>query len=364
VRGPFHSYKQVSLTMGTGDILFNTSILVGYGSIGIKHANFLKSCSSKLVIIDPKFSSNKPLLDQQQNTNIIQLENWNSTRFNLNEQDVVVVANWGPDHSQSVEDAISIGAKQIVLEKPCVDSLEEIDKLIEIAFKFQVKVVVNQGDFYLDLGNRINQLGHELGLGSVVAIWVTGGARCLSTAGSHWISLANQIFMDNPIFIFGDAKNNFINPRSDNLSFYDGIFSFTYPGNRRLGINLTNNSSIKGRFEIYWKHAVGELYESELTIKRVEQTNTKITLYQEPTKMIFSGPVPWYKEGALKADSLEVLYKSLLESDFKEVASNLRKHLDVTKATLLALISSEKQVRLDFDEKLESTYFCKKYNIS
>ena len=364
MRGPFHSYKQVSLTMGTGDILFNTSILVGYGSIGIKHANFLKSCSSKLVIIDPKFSSNKPLLNQQQNTNITQLETWNSTRFNLNEQDVVVVANWGPDHSQSVENAISIGAKQIVLEKPCVDSLEEIDKLIEIAFKFQVKVVVNQGYLSLDLGNRINQLGHELGLGSVVAIWVTGGARCLSTAGSHWISLANQIFMDNPLFIFGDAKNDFINPRSANLSFYDGIFSFTYPGNRRLGINLTNGSSIKGRFEIYWKHAVGELNESELTIKRVEQTNTKITLYQEPTKIIFSGPVPWYKEGALQVDSLEVLYKSLLESDFKEVASNLRKHLDVTKATLLALISSEKQVRLDFDEKLESTYFCKKYHIS
>ena len=345
-------------------MLFNTSILIGYGSIGGKHANVLKSCSSKLIIIDPKFKNNKFLLNQQQNINAALLENWHSIQFDRIKPDVVVVANWGPDHLGSLEDAMLIGAKQIVLEKPCVDSLEEIEKLIELTYKFKVKIVVNQGDFHLNLGDRINQLGRELGLGSAVAIWVTGGARCLSTAGSHWISLANQIFMDNPVFIFGDAKNDFINPRSSKLSFYDGIFSFTYPNNRRLGINLSNKSSIKGRLEIYWKHAVGELYEGKLVIRGIAQTNSKITMYQEPTKIIFTGPVPWYKKVSSPKNSFEALYKSIVDSDFNEVSLNLRKHLDVTKATLLGLISSEKEARLAFNEKVESAYFCKKYFIS
>jgi hypothetical protein len=84
-----------------------------------------------------------------------------------------------------------------------------------------------------------------------------GGARCISTAGSHIIHLANQLFASSPLIISGLGRSDSINPRNASLSFYEGVFSFSYPGNQMLSITYSNGSSVAGDVLIFWKDAIG-----------------------------------------------------------------------------------------------------------
>jgi predicted dehydrogenase len=339
---------------------FNNSIIVGYGSIGKKHAEYLKSVSNCLHIIDPKYS----LSSSNQINPIKAFKSFSELKIELSDNDVAVVSNWGPDHFETVEKIAKIGITQIILEKPCVDSLEEIDLIRNLAEKFSLKISVNQGWYYLELGKRIVRLGEKLKLGLPVAIWFTGGARCLSTAGSHWVSLANEIFSSAPSQIIADANSDSINPRSENLSFIEGIFSFKYSEGKRLGICLTNKSAIEGKLEIYWRNAIGVLEDEIIQIYLGNQSeeDKRITSYVKANTLIYKGNVP--ESDDTSKFGMQSLYNSFLEHDTSKFYTKLNHHLLTTKSIILALIASETREHLNFDSKVDRHLYKKKYRIS
>jgi predicted dehydrogenase len=338
---------------------FRNGIVIGCGSIGKKHAQYLGKICNELIVVDPIFK-NILNVNKASNVNSYTYPSIDDVKINFNAEDVAVVSNWGPDHFKTVKEITAKGIRKIVLEKPCVDSLEEIDQLRNFALKNQLQISVNQGWFYEDLAQKILNTSTEMNLGKVVAIWITGGARCLSTAGSHWVSLVNQIYESDPIYLVSDASNHLINPRSPNLSYVDGVFSFMYSENRRLGINLSNFSSIEGRFEIYWRDAIGELNSENLKIfaRSKNMKSDKITLYGQASEPIFH-------ENIIDIDNrFKNLYSSFEKLDASQFPSILDQHLNVNKAILLSLIASEQKRKINFTEKIEEDFYCKKYGIS
>jgi predicted dehydrogenase len=343
---------------------FSRAVVIGYGSIGKKHAQYLINRCEILTIIDPKVKNDPNFANELGAKNVEKFENLESSRLKFEERDVVVIANWGPDHYATLETSILKGALNIILEKPCVDSLFEIDRIKKICRSSPVKIAVNQGWYYLKLGQRINEISTKFDLGEIVAIWITGGARCISTAGSHWLSLANQIYKSNPIQISADGITNNINPRSASLSFYEGVFSFLYSKGRRLGISLTNLSSIEGKFEIYWKNASGILEEEKIEIftRDLKEIPDRITRYGKPTKKIFSGKINSMNNSS--QNQLEVIYDSLENLTILETNANLNQHLDANKSVILSLISSDTKKHINFDADIDPDLYNKKYLIS
>jgi predicted dehydrogenase len=340
--------------------MFERSVVIGYGSIGQRHVNYLSQISTQIIVIDPKPISNSKLAEIGKSFEYVgYLPSLDRLNFKLTAKDVVVVANWGPDHFKTVIGLCALGVKNIVLEKPCADSLHDIEELHYIAAKNQIKIAVNQGSFYDNLGKKINDISRELDIGEIKAIWINGGARCLSTSGSHWVSLASEIFGDNPISISGDGFNDYINPRSKNLSFIEGVFSFTYSQRRRLGICLTNKSSITGSFEIYWANSLGVLDQGKLVIHSNENfTPELITKHKTASKLIFS-------ESIINPENRFVnLYRSFENFSESQFLANLRVHLNSNKSILLALISSETGHKVFFNQPVEDEFLKKKFRIS
>jgi predicted dehydrogenase len=338
---------------------FRNGIVIGCGSIGKKHAQYLSKICDNLILVDPIFNKTSSTI-KVSSVNSYTHTSINEVKINFNEEDIAVVSNWGPDHFKSIKEIVVKGIKKIVLEKPCVDSLEEIDQLRSFALKNQLQISVNQGWFYENLAPKILKISTEMNLGKIVAIWITGGARCLSTAGSHWVSLANQIYESNPIYLVSDASNHHINPRSSKLAYLDGVFSFAYSENRRLGINLSNFSSIEGRFEIYWRDAIGELSSEDLKIfARSKSVNLeKITLYGQASELIFHETVIDIN------NQFKGLYKSFTNLIASQFLSIFDQHLDVNRAILLSLIASEQKKKINFREKIQENLYHKKYGIS
>ncbi len=340
--------------------MFERSVVIGYGSIGQRHVNYLSQISTGVIIIDPKPISNSKLAEIGKSFEYVDyLPSLDSLNFKLSAKDIVVVANWGPDHFKTVIDLCALGVKNIVLEKPCADSLYEVEEIYRIATKNQIKIAVNQGSFYDYLGKKINDISRELDLGEIQAIWINGGARCLSTSGSHWVNLASEIFGDNPISISGDGFNDHINPRSKNLSYIEGVFSFTYSKRRRLAICLTNKSSITGSFEIYWANSLGILDKGKLLIHSNENSSTEpITKHKAASKLIFSKSIIDLENRFIN------LYRSFENFSESQFLSNLRVHLNSNKSILMALISSETGQKVFFNQLVEDEFIKKKFRIS
>jgi hypothetical protein len=137
------------------------------------------------------------------------------------------------------------------------------------------------------------------------------------------------------------------------------VFSFTYSQRRRLGICLTNKSSITGSFEIYWANSLGVLDQGKLVIHSNENfTPELITKHKTASKLIFS-------ESIINPENRFVnLYRSFENFSESQFLANLRVHLNSNKSILLALISSETGHKVFFNQPVEDEFLKKKFRIS
>lgn len=343
---------------------FNKVVIIGYGSIGRKHAHFLEPLCKTLILVDPNFAKRDAINGTTPFQNAETYGDISQVPYNFEFNDVIIIANWGPDHLSILESVAHKGANQIVLEKPCADSLRELDEIWQLNNNYKLKIAVNQGWYYTNLGSRINKLSTSLELGQIFSIWISGGARCLSTAGSHWVNLTNQIFNSNPLEINGHGSTQYINPRGTHLAYVEGVFSYLYPNNKRLSISLTNFSSISGKIHILWENAAGTLDEEDIVIKKRKsgEVMSQITRYGQPTETVFNGLVPF--ESLNSYTQMQGLYDSFKNLSPEDHNTNLQRHLDSTRTILLSLVSSESRKIIEFKSPIEPEFYNKKYLIS
>jgi predicted dehydrogenase len=310
-------------------------LLVGLGSIGRKHLVTLNHYypSAKIFVVDPAY----PPGEQTFNSITFLVSAEIPSSFSAN--DVAFVANWGPDHFNSFLALVDAGFKRIMIEKPLADSLYELMKIEEICFQKNIILSVNHSWHFESLASRILSISDSLNLGAPVMLTANGGARCISTAGSHIIHLANQLFASSPLIISGLGRSDSINPRNASLSFYEGVFSFSYPGNQMLSITYSNGSSVAGDVLIFWKDAIGYLKDEEVEIyerPRERDFASVITRYGDPTELVFKGIIPDL-ENRLYRD----VYDFLVKVSFPDSTINLKEHLKSSESLIQAIIASK-----------------------
>lgn len=344
--------------------MFNRAVIVGCGSIGSSHAKSLSKISQEVHIVDPKFVNTNILDFEFSATSIV--SNLSELKFSPEIMDIVVISNWGPDHWETINHAANLGFTRFVLEKPMTSSMTDLLSLKTLVIEKKLDVVVNQGWASEKLGLRIVRIGEEMGLGAPVAIWVNGGARCISTAGSHVIHLASTIFGGQPDSVFGFGESDPINPRDSKLSYFDGTYSVKFRDNCSLGINYTNRSSISGNIEIYWKEARAQLVDSaQIEISR-RPTNREykdiITRYGPADDEIFSGKLPLLVGQA--EISPATLYMKLIEEDSDSLRLEFLDHLISNEILLRLLISSTLGRQISMDERFSEEVLAIDFRIS
>ena len=130
-------------------------LLIGYGSIGKRHFEKIIPLAETIYIVDP--------LKPQENFSDSAKFNWIDNISKVPNQyfledDIAIVANWGPDHFSTVKKLIEINCKKIVLEKPMVCSIKELERLSNLVVNANIDLVVNQGWHHSNLASRINNL--------------------------------------------------------------------------------------------------------------------------------------------------------------------------------------------------------------
>jgi hypothetical protein len=344
--------------------MFSKVILIGFGSIGKRHARSVSGKCKSLIIVDPNEAALSSLPDGvAPNThflNIDELEGSDSP------EDMVIVANWGPDHWQTIKKCVDLGFLNFVVEKPISSSLSDLYSLRNLIQENSLRVVVNQGWDSQALGERIRELGNKLGLGEPVAVWVTGGARCASTAGSHYIHLATTVLNECPEGVMAHGSSFNINPRGKHLAFYDGVYSASYQSGKKFSMSFSNMSSIEGEVRILWKDASGEFSnDGELTISGRDPGReylNVITRYGQPEVKLFSGTPPFKND--LDQDPFFALYRSLKEFSTKALCELFERNALSNEILLRMLLSIELKRQISLEEKIEEQFLDLDFRIS
>lgn len=347
------------------DIIPRTFVIIGYGSIGKRHLEHVSDFANKIIIIDPIYP--EQLVDKAARDSLIvwypKLDDISSLEFK--DIDIGVVANWGPDHFNTVKTLIEFGMTRIVLEKPMVCSIANLDSLSDIVREKRIHIVVNQGWHYMQLAERINKIASEEELGPIAMINATGGARCISTAGSHIIHLAHLLLGQNYEKISGNFRNSNINPRNKELSYLDGTLTINFSEHRYLNLSYANSSSIEGKVEIYWRDALGILEEDNLVLsvrEPIREFASTITRYGRPTVGAFSGNLPL--RNGMNSSQLEGLYRAVILEKFDDLWKTFNLHCNSNRTLLLALISNQRGKIMNFNDPLSTEETEMKFSIS
>lgn len=312
--------------------------LVGLGSIGRKHlaAIFKNFPETSVRAVDPIFTLGNQVLEGSPVTVMPEVS------APLTCTDVAIVANWGPDHFDSFLKLVQAGFKRILIEKPLADSLYEVNMIREICLEKEIILTVNHSWHFEEVAARIQKLSSNLDLGLPEMLVVSGGARCLSTTGSHFIHLANQLFKALPKTISGLGFNDSINPRNSKLSFYDGVYCFSYPARQTLSISFSNKSSVAGFATVFWRDAVGYLRDENIVIYERERNREYldvITRYGDPTRLVFNGEIPKNNVTVFRN-----VYDYLAHVQFPDSKANLNAHIDSAKTLIQAILANRLEI--------------------
>ena len=290
-----------------------TAILIGYGSIGRRHAKTLAGLRSDLIIVDGSQNARDQASKDHPGSKVAgnldeldgRVKDWKST--------VAVIASWGPSHSSLFNELADRGVRRILCEKPMADSIASAHQMASRAAREGIVLAVHHYVRYARLVSALARAAADYDLGNPVKVIVEGGAACLATNGVHWIDFARELFGARPEFVISTARADNINPRSADLGFFEGTAVWGFSGGREAVISFTNLSSIALTTRVFYLNALVEMdADLNLSIRRrdmaaVEQF-PKVTRTGPALQCLFEGQLPGVVqfEDRLRAAVLDV----------------------------------------------------------
>lgn len=339
-------------------------ILVGCGSIGKRYLSEIAQLSLECIVIDPK---NDLMLeyDLSFRRSFMHVKSLKDTPKDfITDDTTVIIANWGPDHFDTFIYFMKLGIQKFIIEKPVVSKLKDLNELEKLVLKNKLVVVVNQGWSAVYLSDRILKLADQFSLGVLQALSVNGGARCMSTGGSHYIHLASTLFKSDFFRLASTLNSKNINPRASHLSFFDGNLAIEYCNQKYFSMQFSNNSSVQGSVLLYWAEAIGELIDQNLTIKMLNPDRDfkgVVTRYAQPERILSDGIVSYFEFDAA-SEFKNLLSYSMLK--YSETILDFQNHVQSNRILLYGLIANKLNKNLFYNSSIPMKYKLIDFKIS
>jgi predicted dehydrogenase len=285
-------------------------LLIGYGSVGWRHALKLSELSPDLTIVDTNADARARALQAHPQACVVgSLDELDGAGFPW-ESAVSVIASWGPAHAPNFHALADRGVRRILCEKPMAASVHDACEMAARAERDRIALNVHHFIRFAGLVPSLRLFLTEQRLGEPVSIVVQGGAACLLTNGIHWIDFAADLFAEDPERVVSTAYWQPINPRSPDLMLYGGTSVWSFSGGREAVISLSNLSSLTLTARVYVRDAVIELDKDleSVVIRRRDQAAVAkfpaVTRTGPAAETLFEGRLPGmptYLEGIRNA---------------------------------------------------------------
>ena len=325
------------------------SIIIGYGSVGKRHHRILAE-KGECFLIEPKklqgisptsllFTSSEEFLAAAEFRAI----------SNLNEY-LVVLSNWGPDHVSEMRKFLECGFTNFIIEKPIASSMRELSFIETVLLDSRIIIWSN---FHLRFDSGIHKLRKFIAqnnLGQIQLFSVSGGARCLSTNGIHWLDLF-FFLQDVKLETFSaEFLDDALNPRNPSLAFLSGYLYCRNEDSSRFLMIFTNKSRSNEIIEIFWERYRAEIIGDKIQVFVSRNSKSDvITKTEDFSDLVF--------ETQILGDGMNLLYQEFFKT--KESMANLVKANKI----LLAAMNSN-FVRRYSEDLRESTEVEKDWRIS
>ena len=340
-------------------------LLIGLGSIGKTHLRNILGYSGGVSVIDPNPDVFRYLQEQNLTSRVEYYSNFENYKPTENPE-IGIVANWGPDHFSAIKNLIALGVKKLLIEKPLVSKLEDLDELKELVLDSDLKIITNMPLSQGPLVNTVQELQLNKNLGEVQSILISGGAKCLVTNGIHYIGLSSKIFQSFPVNVVSSIQSHPINPRSKDFVFAEGNSFWNYGNGKNLSMTFSNNSHIQITISIIFQFGKMVIEENLATVFCISDTDRE--KIDKPVRTFYAREIldtfePYHFPNGL--DGLDELYAKIHSSDHG-CWEDFEHGYKVTEAVIGMLISSEtcSKVDLPLVAKVKEKYHSKEWNIS
>jgi predicted dehydrogenase len=338
-------------------------LLIGVGSVGKHHAKIMANRYEKLFLVDPA----QEVADWLKSNIECEYEIFASLSEaigtpSLNSSSITaVISHLAPDHFDAFTKLADAGVRHIVCEKPISDSLSVGRAMVERADREDIRFTVGFPRRFSNTAKTINYFSiSELG-GPPSSLVVHGGAKCLVTFGAHFVDLALDIFGSPPLRVAGFGSSQPINPRRNDLGYWEGSLSWEFSGNRYLTVSFTNQSSVQAIGVLYAPHGTMNLY-PDGKVTMVKRNMEEIAKDSRVTRVGACVDAPVQVISGSAPSELDVILDEI-EGD-SEVSYSSKHIMDSLEASIGGLIAAETKQVVEFPFSKDHPLYGKSWNVT
>jgi predicted dehydrogenase len=231
------------------------AVVLGYGSIGRRHAAALAARGHPLAIVNRGEAMRRRAAAEHPGATVVaDIPALARAGFDWKAA-LGVIATWGPGHPDHFSGLAALGVRRMLCEKPLAASVADARSMRRLAQAEGIPLVVNHTIRYAGLAKGVTALAGNHRLGAPVAVVAHGGAACLLTNGIHWLDFAIELFGASPTHVTSTAVCDPINPRAADLVIVGGTGIWTFPEGREATVSFFNGASLLPRARILYRDA-------------------------------------------------------------------------------------------------------------
>jgi predicted dehydrogenase len=325
-----------------------SAILYGCGSIGKRHLAELDKFCEKLTVVE-KSTEVRQRIKIQYGEKIQTFESVEEvTESNF---DVAVISTWGPDHLEHLEELSTFKPKFLFFEKPLESSLVKVDLIERKIRSMGIPAAINFHLRFSPLYQKLISLLKSQVYGDITNISISGGAKCMSTNGIHWLDFVSNLIAEQPKSVFADLDFKQINPRAKDLAFIGGVSVWRYSQDRTLAIDFSNRSYSDLTMTVYFERAVFIFRGGEITLRASEDEEGLIKLPINRTQNFSKVEFEYNLADIEEPDGVSQIYMAI---DKNPEMFKFENYIESTRQIIRACISSTEGRKIVSEEVLSN----------